>query len=392
MFSNENKTMFYHLLFSSLKVILREKLLFTIQKDSNHFSRSRLLPCACATRLWYLSVNERADLSEKSPSSCFTVGWRCALPREQTGRLAQSPHAATVETLDPPSGRGHRSLSPGWHPQEVTPSHPSQYPGLVLIQPEAHMGHRQQGFIVRGRMKCIMDGAFRGWKADRPADLQLNRRVCISIPSGLSGFSQLRRGIWCFPEIPDAEGDRKETSQQQESWRHSRVIPFNPLLQHEWACVTRRDPVTKRERREGKPTPPTCLMWARFIALLPKITSLDRSLKSWSKKKKHQKPFILDFWCQNNQNFVSISKRESKQLGSPLLQQNTILYSYCAIFVIYSFILTPGQCKALPVHLVQHQRKWESFSFAQTQRLVDLQQQKAVKYLWPFHFDSLTCI
>lgn len=144
----------------------------TIQKDSNYFSRSTLLPCTCATRLWYLSVNERADLSEKSPSSCFTVGWRCALPREQTGRLAQSPHAATVETLDPPSGRGHRSLSPGWHPQEVTPSRPSQYPGLVLIQPEAHMGHRQQGFIVRGRMKCIMDGAFRGlkgWSAGGPA-------------------------------------------------------------------------------------------------------------------------------------------------------------------------------------------------------------------------------
>lgn len=283
----------------------------TIQKDSNHFSRSRLLPCTCATRLWYLSVNERADLSEKSPSSCFTVGWRCALPREHTGRLAQSPHAATVETLDPPSGRGHRSLWPGWHPQEVTPSdpsHPSQYPGLVLIQPEAHMGHRQQGFIVRGRMKCIMDGAFRGWKADRPADLQLNRRVCISIPSGLSGFSQLRRGIWCFPEIPGAEGDRKETSQQQESWRHSPVIPFNPLLQHEWACVTRRDPVSKRERREGKPTPPTCLMWAIFIALLPKITSLDRSLKA--EVKKNTKKNFQRFYMSEIIKMLSVSARE----------------------------------------------------------------------------------
>lgn len=99
----------------------------TIQKDSNHFSRSRSLPCTCATRLWYLSVNERADLSEKSPSSCFTVGWRCALPREQTGRLAQSPHAATVETLDPPQWPGSPLPFTG-----VTPSRGDTLPSLPI--------------------------------------------------------------------------------------------------------------------------------------------------------------------------------------------------------------------------------------------------------------------
>lgn len=280
----------------------------TIQKDSNDFSISRLLPCTCATRLVVLECEWKSwSVWEKSIQ--LFHGWlkvRTA-PRTdwQTGTKSSRSHSGDTW---PPSGRGHRSLSPGWHPQEVTPSRPSQYPGLVLIQPEAHMGHRQQGFIARGRMKCIMDGAFRGWKADRPADLQLYRRVCISIPSGLSGFSQLRRGIWCFPEIPGAQGDRKETSQQQESWRHSRVIPFNPLLQHEWACVTHRDPVTKRERREGKPTPPTCLMWVRFIALLPKITSLDRLLKA--QVKKNSKKTFQRFYMSEIIKILSVSARE----------------------------------------------------------------------------------
>lgn len=170
----------------------------------------------------------------------------------------------------------------------VTPWRGDTLPSLPISWLGSNPARGSHGSPAAGFYCARSDEMHHGWRfsGDRLADLQLNRRVCISMPSSLSDFSQLRRGIWCFPGIPGAQGDRKEASQQQESWRHSRVIPFNPLLQHEWACVTRRDPVTKRERREGKPTPPTCLMWARFIALLPKITTLDRSLKAEVRKKK----------------------------------------------------------------------------------------------------------
>lgn len=192
----------------------------------------------------------------------------------QTGTKSSSCHSGDTW---PPQRPGSPLPFTG-----VTPWRGDTLPSLPMPWLGSNPCRGSHGSATAGLYCARLNQLHHGWSFSGLkgwSDLQLNHRVWISIPSCLSGCSQLKRGIWCFTGIPGVQGNRKETSQEQESWRHSRVIPFKPLRHLEWACVTRRDPVTKRAGGEGKPTPPTCLMWVRVIVPLSKKSRLNHLLK-----------------------------------------------------------------------------------------------------------------
>lgn len=70
------------------------------------------------------------------------------------------------------------------------------------------------------------------WIKACSTDLQLNRLVCISIPSGLNNFSQLMNErlaaqvLSQVSRLSGADRDIKETFHQHASLRYSWLVPF----------------------------------------------------------------------------------------------------------------------------------------------------------------------
>lgn len=145
--------------------------------------------------------------------------WHKVLLQPQSGHLT-------------PRSKGQRSFSPGCKdPNILVRSNPRMSGSHgTSLEPDAHMDHWQERSLCEARRNVSgkEPWLFRDGKPDRWT-CSWTATFAYQYLSGLSNFSQLRREIWCFLGFSwlfGAPRDRKETFHQQESGRHSRLVPF----------------------------------------------------------------------------------------------------------------------------------------------------------------------